>query len=608
MQNYFWPQNCVHKVGQIVVQSRLKLETAPRKNKDFRISTPEVPALREKINKFMEKNQNVIVHIEIDVTADGKKPILLERWSINYEDSSLRRPEAKKNILPVICLLIRSVYSYVKILPASRLARCESPGKEPEKKGYKLSYRIFSSSEVRPFDSQPRTFKFSPVESSDGKRLQINVSHRKDCHFKFAKSKVCKIKPDIIDNYINNPPGSKPPPPPGPPPPSSKQVPTQEVSPANSMSSTSTLSPTAPVRSLADPKVPVQKIVGFDTSTASTKVIHGFDVKQKDQTEQNHPMPKKASQPSEKDFSSLLGSFMAPLSTLQGRASEVTKTITLPAYRERKLSEPGIRTLDHSPFSSSQYPFEAKSKDIAMRPFSLPSMGLQGPADVERRSSSDSNPKGPFSRYGTPLNGGAIPFAASSCDSSPSGTPGKMNPYLTRMPSFSPLFSSQRIRAPSLSRTPPRRSSLSEAGFDEQDAPIELTISPFKTLDGTGGPHGNSQNQISHSRILIGTPPNTRGRLSSFSINPPLKNPIPRSDSPPMRGLWSDSPREQDQETELGAFIQSLDESKSLQMCKMTTSSSSNSNLSVLLAKLASLEKVQAKLHIQSSARIKYKD
>uniref|UniRef100_A0A7S0DNK6 Autophagy-related protein 13 N-terminal domain-containing protein n=1 Tax=Amorphochlora amoebiformis TaxID=1561963 RepID=A0A7S0DNK6_9EUKA len=218
-------RNCVHKVAQIVIQSRVQEAQTKGRNADFRLDLPELPGLRDKIDEFT-KNRHSRINIEINVTPKNDNPILLERWSIEYErDSTHHSPRAKlgrKNHMQDCEILVRSVFSYLRILPASYLCRKPEQGLADQKKSYSIGYCISTTSELTPFDKSPASMDFFPIQSPDGERLQVCVYYRQNCSFLFAKRKRNHMNPGDLkiksEHFVPEAPSAKPPPPPGLPP------------------------------------------------------------------------------------------------------------------------------------------------------------------------------------------------------------------------------------------------------------------------------------------------------------------------------------------------------------------------------------------------------
>eukprot|EP00471_Norrisiella_sphaerica_P008030 CAMPEP_0184498104 /NCGR_PEP_ID=MMETSP0113_2-20130426/38118_1 /TAXON_ID=91329 /ORGANISM="Norrisiella sphaerica, Strain BC52" /LENGTH=902 /DNA_ID=CAMNT_0026885477 /DNA_START=93 /DNA_END=2802 /DNA_ORIENTATION=+ len=212
MQMFHAVQNCVHKVAQVIVQARIPNRLGRegsnpprRRNNQFNFQIYEDSSVREKVEAAMEKDPHALISIDISVKAHAdpeSSPILLERWSIKYEAHELPKKMSREDVWKNILLLVRSVYSYAKILPAAQLCRSIDYAAD-EEKGYTMEYKLSTTPELTPFGSSPRNFVFAPIETPDGKRLQIWVSHRKDCNFSFARRKVRTINPQIIKDYLN---------------------------------------------------------------------------------------------------------------------------------------------------------------------------------------------------------------------------------------------------------------------------------------------------------------------------------------------------------------------------------------------------------------------
>jgi len=240
MQMYHAVQNCMHTVAQVVVQARTlpsnfrssehpstslpkssnKAKPVPRKrqrNNLVRFDIDEDQTVREKLEAAMERDPHALISIDILLhprknRANDEELVLLERWGIKYDvhaAGALKKATASwENVKKNILILIRSVYSYAKILPAAQLCRrADIERGESEERAFEISYKISTTSELIPFGSPPRNFLFAPIETSDGKRLQIWVSHREKCsYFDFARAKRPKSinHPRIIKDYIIN--------------------------------------------------------------------------------------------------------------------------------------------------------------------------------------------------------------------------------------------------------------------------------------------------------------------------------------------------------------------------------------------------------------------
>eukprot|EP00466_Bigelowiella_natans_P009387 jgi/Bigna1/84357/fgenesh1_pg.131_\ len=221
-------------------KSSNKAKPVPRKrqrNNLVRFDIDEDQTVREKLEAAMERDPHALISIDILLhprknRANDEELVLLERWGIKYDvhaAGALKKATASwENVKKNILILIRSVYSYAKILPAAQLCsvydgvsvdvvgfpfpmalslRADIERGESEERAFEISYKISTTSELIPFGSPPRNFLFAPIETSDGKRLQIWVSHREKCsYFDFARAKRPKSinHPRIIKDYIIN--------------------------------------------------------------------------------------------------------------------------------------------------------------------------------------------------------------------------------------------------------------------------------------------------------------------------------------------------------------------------------------------------------------------
>lgn len=211
-------QGCINKLSQIIVQSRVHPTGELRPQTTFRLDFPEVPSISEAVQAEIKRNPHAAILVDIYVSSpELESDALLERWSLQYESVSRARSAGGVNGRPVnkpemfqrMLLLVRSVYSCTRFLPAARLFRIASTEahRESRRPRFTLRHNIGTGSSSTAFASQPEAFGFPPIDTQEG-RLRLSVLYRSDCGFAFAEAPA--LGGHIISDYATKVQGSTP--------------------------------------------------------------------------------------------------------------------------------------------------------------------------------------------------------------------------------------------------------------------------------------------------------------------------------------------------------------------------------------------------------------
>ena len=212
-------KECIHKVAQVIVQSRLKLKGAQTNpvNKWFNLNLPEIQDIRETVEGQMKKNDGLTTVLQIDVllrSAVHATNILIERWHIQYEMDDVASVSTTvdpsimyKNMI----IMIRSLVSTTRFLPAYQLCKAseasfdafkgdaDSPG--AFQLFYTISGRGLTNASPSFGGEKPASHVFTSLGTSLGK-VHLSVFYRKNCDFEFTQTKPTHINQHIIQDYI----------------------------------------------------------------------------------------------------------------------------------------------------------------------------------------------------------------------------------------------------------------------------------------------------------------------------------------------------------------------------------------------------------------------
>ncbi|XP_042480706.1 autophagy-related protein 13a [Macadamia integrifolia] len=206
--------------GDLTPVSRVR-----RSDKWFNLALGDRPAALENLN-FLHRNvmdpmiiDVMLVHEESTSSAvdefcstsgmDASAETVIERWIVQYESPRtmvpqlLESPASYKKMYKKSIILLRSLYSTLRLLPAYRLFRqlCSSN----QTYNFDLIYKVSSFSEPfsRSEEDAMKHHSFVPIEAPPG-RLCISVTYRPTLSdFNLEPSSL--FPPQIITDYVGSP-------------------------------------------------------------------------------------------------------------------------------------------------------------------------------------------------------------------------------------------------------------------------------------------------------------------------------------------------------------------------------------------------------------------
>lgn len=128
---------------------------------------------------------------------------------MHYERTEYHHVSSNRKFDPSVMykqmiILVRSLFSYVRMLPAYALFKASQMNLESrEQASFHLESSITSEcTDAAVFDSPPANFCFTSISTDRGK-LHVSVFYRKECSFDFAETKKqAAINQHIITDYI----------------------------------------------------------------------------------------------------------------------------------------------------------------------------------------------------------------------------------------------------------------------------------------------------------------------------------------------------------------------------------------------------------------------
>eukprot|EP00884_Botryococcus_braunii_P010394 jgi/Botrbrau1/19356/Bobra.0628s0001.1 len=136
---------------------------------------------------------------------------LLERWVIHFEPSETRETDSKghsasyqmKEIYKRLVIVMRSLYSYLRILPAHRLYRAYQRNSVHS---FSLQYRVSRGDPATAMEKLPshrmKNFAFKEIDVQHGK-LRMAVDYRTSLQMNFLEQTTAPLaRPQIIADYI----------------------------------------------------------------------------------------------------------------------------------------------------------------------------------------------------------------------------------------------------------------------------------------------------------------------------------------------------------------------------------------------------------------------
>eukprot|EP01103_Thecamoeba_quadrilineata_P010990 TRINITY_DN251_c1_g1_i1.p1 TRINITY_DN251_c1_g1~~TRINITY_DN251_c1_g1_i1.p1 ORF type:complete len:641 (-),score=93.24 TRINITY_DN251_c1_g1_i1:60-1982(-) len=204
-------KECYNKMAQVIIQSRVQcrnLRKQTKKSKWFNLETDDITSISEQLQHL--SNNNILKNISIEIyfnqqhnplaaySLPDKHSILLERWRISYDP--IANPVGAiepATVYKRAVVLIRSLYSLLRILPSNRLSRRIHKTEPLESH---ISYTIHSQDSKSQFNNQVSEFKFGALTSPYG-ILTSSVQYRNTCDFDLKSPSVVINSKMIIPEY-----------------------------------------------------------------------------------------------------------------------------------------------------------------------------------------------------------------------------------------------------------------------------------------------------------------------------------------------------------------------------------------------------------------------
>ncbi|XP_010541521.1 PREDICTED: autophagy-related protein 13a isoform X2 [Tarenaya hassleriana] len=214
---------------QVRGRSRDRFSAANVKKSDkwFNLVMGDRPAALEKLHSW---HRNIMDSMIIDIilvhpassnnldnnenytassSSSSSSETVIERWVVQYENPLIMSPQSAEPSLPYqkvykkSILLLRSLYSQTRLLPAYRVSRQLSSSMAAS--GFDLVYKVssfsdmFSGSETETM----KEYRFAPVEVPPG-HLCVSVTYRSNLS-DFNLGAYITLPPRIITDYVGSP-------------------------------------------------------------------------------------------------------------------------------------------------------------------------------------------------------------------------------------------------------------------------------------------------------------------------------------------------------------------------------------------------------------------
>ncbi|KAJ0772264.1 putative HORMA domain superfamily protein [Helianthus annuus] len=130
---------------------------------------------------------------------------VIERWAVQYEysrASQSQSSESYKKTYKKSIILLRSLYSMMRLLPAYRAYRTKAKGKPCD---FDITYKVssFSVPFTRSEEQVMKLYTFFPVEAQHG-HLSVSVKYRESLS-DFNLETSATFPPEIITDYVGSP-------------------------------------------------------------------------------------------------------------------------------------------------------------------------------------------------------------------------------------------------------------------------------------------------------------------------------------------------------------------------------------------------------------------
>ena len=233
-------RECLLKCCQLVLHNRLLLAESEQQlgvNKSFNLHTPEAGITHADWDERMRGREGDVIVLDITLktstnssSSSSRGPLLLERWSLHHDmdelmfaasplslssSSSAGAAGSRRGVDPTIMfkrmlLLCRSLYSYVRLLPAAALAKQVHTyveyGKSPP---FMLDFSLHTASTSSPasFTSPPTSYNFTAIATPRG-TFSVSVSYIADLS-SVAVSTPQRVQPaiergEVMEDYVGH--------------------------------------------------------------------------------------------------------------------------------------------------------------------------------------------------------------------------------------------------------------------------------------------------------------------------------------------------------------------------------------------------------------------
>ncbi|CAA0813092.1 Autophagy-related protein 13 [Striga hermonthica] len=207
----------------IILDSRVPADRPPsrggeikKSDKWFNLVLGDRPSAMDSLSFW---NRSLMEPMIIDIIIVQEQPTsssdptdifnetVIERWMVQYDSQRAISPQAidasHKKTYKKSIILLRSVYSMLRLLPAYKAFRKRSSLKQ--NCDFEISYKIssFSSPFSREEEDSMKKYNFVPVDAQQG-RLSVSVAYREDLsNFKLDSFVSCPV--EIITDYVGSP-------------------------------------------------------------------------------------------------------------------------------------------------------------------------------------------------------------------------------------------------------------------------------------------------------------------------------------------------------------------------------------------------------------------
>ncbi|XP_058084797.1 autophagy-related protein 13a [Magnolia sinica] len=202
----------------------LSVSRAKKSDRWFNLALGDRPAVLENLNFW---HRSLLDPMIIDVILIHQGPpdtaaaagdpynspramveTVIERWVVQYESSRTSSqvgegPTSYKKTYKKSIILLRSLYSILRLLPAFRVFRQLTTSTQSY--SFNLSYKVSSFSELfsREEEGEMKSHKFAPVDTQSG-RLCVDVMYRPALS-DFNLEALMAFPPQIITDYVGSP-------------------------------------------------------------------------------------------------------------------------------------------------------------------------------------------------------------------------------------------------------------------------------------------------------------------------------------------------------------------------------------------------------------------